>query len=410
MSAVLDLTAGNAALRELYGVDDFNTVLTGFWQKYPLMAMFEKIENAGKSTPVVLATPGAGASADFATAQANSVAPEYERFTVLGYSLFETFNLSGDAIASSSTESGSFVDFIKDGVDKKIRGLTSRVSEVMWGDGTGCLNPGGCSAISTGLVTLTNKGDIVGFKKGMKVCDSGTVTGALDPTPYFVISVNYAAGTLHLSATQGGATATGPSATTYPYFFPAGDNDAVAMGITGYLPSSAPSVAESFLGLDRSSNSYYYGAIIDSSGKSLEEALIDGSMTQEALGGMLDMNLVNPIDFGSLLKSLSSKALYDLKDSEGRISFKALMLATPSGVIPIIGDRNCPQGNAFQFQMDTWKLQAHGKLVDIIRQPSGLEFVPLANSDGAELRLCSRLFAVCNRMPGFNSRLVSFGS
>jgi hypothetical protein len=405
---ILDLTAIQSAQKELYPDGMLFSGLTDF----PFLMLVPKdTEGGGKLISCPLSIDAGSGSADFATAQASQVQTEYDRFALIGHSYHQVCTISGDAIEGAKGGEQSVVDLVKDTVDTKTKALRANLSRNLWNDGTGYV--GKLASIDgSGNCTLATPADVVNLRKGMKLQATDTRGGTATAAYGYVKSINRAAKTFVVAATLNGSGAlpTLWSASNFPYLGIAGDLNAVSTGVQGFLPATAPSSGESFLGLDRSSDSYMYGMISDGSGKSLEESLIDVGADLQIVGGHTDYIFANPLDFAKLAKALGTKNFVEAKDPTGRFGVKAIEFALASGNALVVGDPHCPQGNAFAMQMDTWKLWSVGDAPKINIPPGGQEWYPLASGDGAELRLVGRLMAVGCKMPGYNGRIINWGS
>ena len=98
---------------------------------------------------------------------------------------------------------------------------------------------------------------------------------------------------------------------------------------------------------------------------------------------------MNNADYVNLVLALGSKVLYDHEESEDtpEIGFSGVKVAAPgaSGFAKVFADPNCPKGQAFILQMDTWTLWTReeiGFLMD-----DDLRILRQASADGYELRM-----------------------
>ena len=413
MAASYDLSSTAAILKELYGAGMAVEFMA--YKDRPFLAMLAKDEeNGGKYVPIpTIVNDGAGDSMDFATAQAGQQAADNVQFRVTGKSYHGVATLTGDAIASADSSPKAFVEAIKLAVDTRINSVSNMVSTSLMGSGTGTIGKSIAGTITSGAITLTDLNQIVHFSKGMTLqatdTDGGTATAAFG----YVISVNRAAGTMVVSASQGGAAGTPASwsGTNYPFLVAKGNLNAQPPGLNGYLPSTAPSNGESFLSIDRSQDSRLYGVAFPGTGAPIEEMLIDGSALLFREGGSPDIALFNPMAVAKLDKALGSKVHYVDVAGPAGISFRAIEVNTGKGTIRVIGDRDVATTDGYLLEMKTWKLLSAGKVPRFNTEDSGgkLEFIPVSNADSAELRIVARLVGLACNAPGHNMRFYNVG-
>jgi hypothetical protein len=415
-------TASNqvAALKELYQGGDYMQDLV--YKKNPLFALLPKDESpsgfAGKYIPVptIFGTPQ-GRSATFATAQSNQTAPQLASFFVYRVSNYAVATITNELLEATRDDAGSFIREAKLVVDSSIRNFSNDLALDIYGDGSG--TRGVISAISTGVITLTQPASIVNFEVGMSLVSysiSGTTYAQSTSNAIgYVIRVNRAAGTLTVSATQGGAAGTPTNwSTSFPYIGVEGDVAFGALtvrtsfnkisGLAAWGPQTAPSASESFWGVDRSVDSRLYFTIAqNTASETIEEALIDGASLVAREGGMPDMCFMNFASYAALEKSLGAKVQYvDVKHEEADIAFAGIRIHAPYGPIMVVPDRNCPPLTAYLLQMDTLKLRSLGKAPHILTYGAeGLEALRVGTSDAVEVRMGFYGNLVCNA-PCFN--------
>lgn len=414
-----------AALKELYVGDDFMRDLV--YKKNPFLALVPKDESpggmAGKYIPVPLiyGTPQ-GRSATFSNAQNNQTAPQLASFFVYRVSNYQIATITNELLEATKDNAGAFIDEAKLVMDTAFRNISNDLALDLFSSGNGVR--GQISAINTGVITLTNPGEVVNFEVGMVLVSfsisGSTYTQSTGAALGYVIAVNRRSGTVTVSATDGGAagTPTNWSASNFPYIGVQGDVAFGALsqqtsfkkitGLSGWLPATAPSASESFWGVDRSVDSRLYGVLpSNTSSMTIEEALIEGASLVAREGGMPDMCFMNFASYAALEKSLGSKVQYvDVKHEEADIAFAGIRIHAPYGPIMVVPDRNCPAQTAFLLQMDTWKLRSLGKAPHILTYGlEGLEGLRVGTADAMEIRIGYYANLVCNA-PGWNCRIA----
>lgn len=411
MATYMNSTNQLAVLKELYP-EDGAFLKDLVYRKNPALALLPKDESAdgfaGKYIPVptVYGDPQ-GRSASFSKAQTNQTAVQDVSFFVYVAKNYQLCSIQNLFIEQTKSKAAAFVDGFKLAMDKSIRNITSDIAHDIFGDGSG--SRGVISAITSGVITLSDPSQVTQFEVGMVLTSystSGlTATISTGGNLGYVIAVNrsFTAPTVTVSATAGGAAGTPTNwSTSFPNLAVDGDISFASgglgignglaqkiVGFGGWLPSTAPTTGDSFWGVDRSVDTRLSGVYIDTSSESIEEGLIDLATAINLNGGEPDMCFINFNSYAALLKAMGSKVQYvQVEHDNADISFKALHLQTPYGAIPVIPDRNCGARKAFMLQMDTWKLRTLGKAPHILTYgPEGLEALRISNDDALEVRI-----------------------
>ena len=410
MTVVNSAATAAAILKEVYS--EFPNVANLIYKDNPTYALMTKAEEAGGA---LVAVPfryanGAGTAQDFASAVAGASSVGVGRWAVTGKSVHTVAQLSLDLVAQSQTNEMAFVQEAKLIVDAKFQDHANTLSRILFNDGTGTI--GKISSISvSGLIQLTNVSDVVNFEVDMTLQCSLTSGSAPTAALGYIIAVDRSAGTLQMSAVGIGGVAGLPAswhATNFPYICVKGTQNLYAPGILGFLPVTAPVAGVTFYGFDRSIDSdRCAGLRVDCAGKNIEEALIDSSVKLNVAGGRPDVVVLNPIDYGSLLKAISSKVWVDV-EGPANVSFRMLQLMTPTGAVNVTPDRSCPVHTGLMLELKTWKAMSIGKQPHIENFDTN-EWLRIAGADAAEIRLVTRLFAPACSEPGHNAVLLNLG-
>lgn len=390
-------TASNqvSVLKELYPEDGF-FMRDLVYANNPFLALIPKDESpdgfAGKyiPCPLVYGTPQ-GRSATFTNAQNNQTAPLEISFFVYRASNYQLVTITNEMVEATAGKAGAFVDLVKLNVDTGFRNFSNDVAHDLFGDGSGSRGSSVNTAINTGVITLDDPNTVVNFEVGMTLVSysvSGlTATQSTAAAVGFVIAVNRSAGTVTVSATQGGSAGNPANwGSGFPFYAVQGDVNFAAgglgvgnglaqkmVGLQGWLPVVAPTVSDSFWGINRSADpTRLAGVRFNGQSESIEEALIDGSSLTAREGGKPEICITNFTSYSALEKSLGSKVQYvSVKHDEADIAFAGITVNAPYGPITVIPDRSCPSQTAYLLTMDSWKLRSLGKIPHILRY--GLE-------------------------------------
>lgn len=371
------------------------------YQGNPLLALMPKSENfLGKNKQIPIWYGGNhGTSRNFATAQANKSGGKYESFLITRKKDYGLTSLETEAILASAEDPGAFLSLARSEVDNLVRNVSRNIAISMYRNHGGAR--GRIAAISSGLLTLTNRADIANFEVDMQLQQDdtdGTAGGSVgSATPVAVTKVDRRAGTLTAAAWTG--------FTVGDYLFREGDFGMSYHGLASWIPETTPTNGENFNGVDRSTDSRLYGMFHDGTGQSKVEALEDLDTKLSFEGGMPDVVVCNPFDLNNLRKELGSNVVYEMCSSPDMpaVSFKAIAFQSMSGkTLKLIPDRNCPFGEFAMLQLDTWELASLGGAPQIL-QAMDNKFIWDHDGDSVEIRVGAYMNLGCYA-PGFNGR------
>jgi hypothetical protein len=403
--ATLDTSSASAILKEYYSNQRVEQLT---YQDAPLYAMLKKIKDfEGSSYPLPMrVSDPQGASSAFANAQAQKQPSNYKKFSltrVKGYSLA---SIETEAMLASKSNPGAFLQLATAEIDGAIHTMKRRMGWSIYGDGSGAL--GSVSSVSSAnpeVITLSNADDIVKFEVGQTIqarLGGTTRLFATGVSSAVITKVDRDAGTITLGAVDNsGNTDTIVGGDTLNVV---GDYNAMLSGLAAWVPASAPS-SSPFFGVDRTIDSTRLGGVrVVSTGKPLDEALIDAArrLGREGLG-KLDCVFTGFSKYAALEKTLGAKIRY--KDTEvAGISFRAIEVSGPSGTLAVYPDRDCPDNRMYMLDMSSWGLYSLGEPVRILDQ-DGNKMLRESTADSLEVRIGGYFQAGCTS-PGANAVLT----
>ena len=403
--ATLDTTSAAAILKEYYSNQRVEQLT---YQDAPLYAMLKKVKDfEGSSYPLPMRiTDPQGASSVFSNAQAQKQPSNYKKFSltrVRGYSLA---SIETEAMLASKSNPGAFLQLATAEIDGAIHTMKRRMGWSIYGDGSGAL--GSIASVSSAnpeVITLQNVEDIVKFEVGqtLQARDGATTRVFATATASAVITkVDRDAGTITLGAVDNsGNTDTIVAGDTLNVV---GDYNAMLSGLAAWIPSTAPS-ATPFFGVDRTVDSTRLGGVrVPSSGKPIDEALIDAArrLGREGLGKASDV-FCGFSKYAALEKTLGAKIRY--KDTEvAGISFRAIEVSGPSGTLAVYPDRDCPENKMYMLDTSSFALYSLGEPVRLLDQ-DGNKMLRESTADALEVRV-GGYFQLGNTMPGANAVLT----
>jgi hypothetical protein len=402
MGQYLDLSAMNAALKELY---DGQVVENLVYADNPFLAMVKKnTDFGGKYKPIPIITGvSQGTSASFSNAQSNQSPVQVQSFLLTRVPYYSIATIDNQTMLASRTDKMAFLEGAKLVIDGAIRSATNVVASSLFRSGTGSIGQISGS-VSTGVITLSNSNDIVQFEVNMVLQANATDGGASPRAALgYVVAVNRSAGTLTVSTSMGGAAASPSGWGDGDYLLIQGNNNALASGLAAWLPFTAPSSSDSFYGVNRSVDTWRLGGgRYDGSAQSIEEALIDGSSLLAREGGRPKACVTNFASWSALEKSLGAKCVYIDHKGPAEIAFRGIRVHGANSTIDVFPDRNCQPNYGYLLQMDTWALEGLGDVPQILRYGDGLEMLRVYNADAGEVRV-GAYYNLRTNAPGWNA-------
>jgi hypothetical protein len=375
-------TTLDAALKQYYA----GGKLTHYaYTNHPLFALLPKSQKfPGKNIPLVSwYASSAGRSRTFATAQARASAEKTEDFLLTRKRDYAIAYIDMEALIASEDDAGSFLKLGTDVADGLNRTLTNNLAMSLYRNHGGAR--GKIGAISSGTLTLSNPGDIVNFEVGMFVRHASTdgTSGALEAEAAIEITgVDRQAGTITAAAWTGFDVGN--------WLFQEGDFGDAIYGLQSWIPTSV-TPSENFLGVDRSVDSRLRGLYLNAgtAGYDHIEALevLDAQIVRE--GGKPDLCLLNPLDLRVIRTQLGSQLEYDNAAAKdiASVSFKTLVMpSSGSGVIKLLGDPDCPQGESFLLQTNSWEFKSAGPAPRAL-ESHGFKFITSEAEDSVQLRI-----------------------
>jgi hypothetical protein len=398
----LDLTAMNAALKELY---DGQVVENLVYADNPFLAMVKKnTDFGGKYKPIPIVTGvSQGRSATFSNAQGNQSPVQIESFLLTRSSDYSIATIDNQTMLASKTDKMAFLEGSKLVIDGAIRSITNSIASALFRSGTGTI--GSIGSIATGVITLTNAGDVVQFEVNM-VLQADTTDGGATPRAAlgYVIAVNRSAGTVTVSATAGGVAGTPSGWQATDFLLVQGDLNAKCKGLAGWLPLTAPTTGDSFFGVDRSVDPVRLGGVrYNGSSQPISEALVDASSLLAREGGKPGVFVTNFQSYSALEKELGAKVQYiEASHPQAEIAFRGILVNGANSQIKVFPDRNCQVFQGYLLQMDTWALEGLGDVPQILRYGDGLEMLRVSNQDAGEVRV-GAYYQLRSNAPGWNA-------
>ena len=401
--ATLDVTSASAALKVYYSNQRMQQLT---YKDCPFYAMLTKIKNfEGSSYPLPMrVTNPQGRSATFSNAQAQKQPSNYKTFQLVRKTDYSLASITTEAILASSSNPGAFIRLATAEIDGALESLKRSIAFSLYGDGSGSLGTVTEPADTETFFDLENAEDVVKFEVGQLVeIRNGATVRLWDVgiTDAQVTSVDRDSGRIGTNRTYSAANGTIADGDTVNVV---GDYDSKLTGLAGWIPSTAPTGGDNFFGVDRSIDATRLGGVrVTSTGKPLDEALIDAARRINREGGSPDYAMMSFDKYAQLEKTLGGRIRYEEVQVAG-ISFTSIVVNGPSGKIRCMADRDCPSDRIYLLTMDSWALYSLKEpimLVDL----DGNKMLREASADAYEVRCAFYGQLGCNH-PGSNAVMV----
>ena len=394
----LNNTVFQPVLKELY---PDGSIERDLYKNHALLGMIPKKQNfQGEHVKVPIQYGRSqNRSATFANAQGRGSANKYDAWLLTMKRNYGFADIDNLTIESSKTNKGAFVDAVSEAMNGAIDGLARNHNIDLYRDGNGRI--GQRASVSGSTLTLSQVQDITSIEVDQVLVASPNLDGSSARTGTItVLTVDRDAGTFTFSGTI-----TGFADNDYLFF--QGDIANKLSGLASWIPDTAPT-SSLFYGVDRSVDVTRLGGIrFDGSTLSHREALFRASVRLDREGATPDYTFMNPDNYAALLSELETDAMYDkaqakfLGKTDYGISYNALVVNGPRGVIRVISDRDCPVGKSYMLTMDSLVLYSIGEPVRVF-DLDGTPMLRQATADGVEIR-CFSYSNLVVKSPGHNA-------
>jgi hypothetical protein len=426
-------TAFLNALKYLYTDQRVNSLL---YKSRPFLSMVKKNEDGGgigKPIPIIIGG-GGSPSNDFAKAQNNQSASTLASFLIQYAPIYNVATINGITIESSrGAGKRAFLDAAKTEIDNKFTRLVNKLAQDLYLDGTGSI--GQVGAVSTPAnalfsnniaVTLLDPESVVGFEIG-DIIEWRATSGAAgaDAAQGYVWGVDRANAIVYL----GNGTATyAPAASAFTNWVAGGflnrEGDSSAgvtgnfqsniQGLAAWLPDTAPGLADSFGGQNRSADVTRLGGWrFDGTAAPIDEAFSDALTRLCREGANPDKIFTNFATWSALNKSMQGKVEIDIaqvnvgtEENPVMVGFRHMKINHPKGFAEVYVDPWCKGKHSYILQMENWSLESIGPAPHMVKNPDGLEFLRISDKDAFETRMRGFVNLACNA-PGWNGVLLT---
>jgi hypothetical protein len=331
-------------------------------------AMLDKAEDFEGNNMVLALRYGTtqGRSRSFGNAQANKTPTQLARFTITRCRDYSLYSIDGETIDACGSNKGAIVDAVTtevDGAMDAIKLSTARSIYRNFGGAIGVIGTLTTNAAfgpgANNVITLSDVNTVIFYEVGQIINLSATdgTSGSVIPGAAILTAVDRVNGLIACSA---GFPTFIPAAAAGQFVFTDGDFGLSCSGLDSWIPSTAPGIADSFFGLNRSVDPVRLAGTrtVNTSGLAPEEALQTGLQQVFRQGGRPKLVIENDADFKLLVLSVGSRVIYETLESDAEIGFEGVKVVGPYGPVTVIPDPNCQQGVAWMIDMRAWKFRS----------------------------------------------------
>ena len=390
-----NLDRASAILKERYPLEE---VMRMAYKNRPFFAMVGKDETFNgelMKVPQQYGNPQ-NRSTKFSQAKAGTSSSSYQAFKIERKKNYSFATIDNETLLATQGNDGAFLEAVESEMNGAYDALANDLGQTIWGDGTHKI--GTISAVSAGVITLTDENDTVNFEVGMALEFSDVLTGtAVRSGSAVITAIDRESAEVTYSGTVTGIAAA-------DYIFPAGDKGDALSGVGAWIPygsGRSTALAADFWGVTRSSydSNRLGGWYKDYSTLPIEEALSKFVALLGREGASPDTIFLNPMDWDELKRSLGSKVQY-VNKMIAQVGFQGIQIVGYNGVLEVYSDRWVPYGYASVTQMNTWKLCSLGPVIRTF-DSDGLLMLRSQTSDGVDLQINSYAQLKCNAV-GWN--------
>jgi len=331
---------------------------------------------------------GGGAHSTFSVAQAQAGVPDHEKPNIVRKPLYAVRQLAREAMLASKRNPGALVDAMKHQTETAILELKKRAGSLIWGDGTGAIGQiSSGSTVGSATITLSDATQVINFRKNGVYNTFTTGDSAVNVGDVTLTVVNEDSGALSCGTTWS-AQSTGVAASDY--IVPSGDYLAVPSGIMGWNPTTLPTSAAVWFGVDRQNSVAMCGQRYSPSAGSIDEVILDALAM---FRGEADSLFINPLDWGSFAKQagnfqrINKNAIGANGKPIASVSYQAIVVNGPKGAVNVYADQNCPRYVGKLMNISDFQLWSLGNPFELITEGMGTGgAIALSSADGVEIR------------------------
>ena len=410
MAGEITVAASIAALKTQYPDGRIPASINSKFRLWNRIAKKELLTGEKYVLPIQNAFPQ-GSSGTVANAQTAAQQSNYARFEVTRVKHYGVARVAGDVVkvaSGSAAASGAMADLWKTEMDGAATTESIALATYLYGTGDGTMGQLSAGATTTSITMAANT-NMNYFALGMLVSSVSAV--GLSPTvrgtQARIVGLDRINRTITLSAGIAGQ-----ANTDYLCRFgdtsAGGANASVPVGLGEWLRGGA--TPGTLFGLNRTTDPVAFaGQAIDYSGQAIEDAVMQASASQSAVGIGDGRTLVlHPIEYSALRRSQAGKVTIDGGGGSATAGFAKVTIEGDNGPIEIISDPFCPRFTGYLLDLPTVFFNSGKCGAPHIQDYDGQSVLRLPTEDVYEARWAT-YGNLCVANPGANLRLINVG-
>ena len=368
------------------------------WElSYPFLGKVSKADDfVGTQIDCPLEYDHGSRSRDFSTAQSERHPSSSVKYSLTRARDYSIGRLDAETMHASRNDKGSWLRALQREQSNTVKTLQKNTAISLYRNHGGAR--GQMSSVidvdgTNDVLVLTNKSDVINFSRGMALnfaTTDGTSGAVLAGTAY-VAKLDFDNGYVHIAASQTALGTAGNYATIVTgeaeteFIFAEGDFGASFRGLESWVPLTAPSSGESFLGVDRSVDPMRLaGHRINDTSMSYEEIIQDLAARITYSGGGNLVAMMAPMQVKQFALEMQTKVVRD-PGGTGKGGFRGIMIDTVAGPVEVLGDPACPENRCFVLDMSTWKFHHLLGLPHLV-EDDGLARLRVSDADQVAFR------------------------
>lgn len=362
---------------------------------YGMISKWKSFTNEGKFLVWKYSVNPSG-STQFGIAQGNKEAGRYKRPFITRTKEYALASLDGEFLDATSGNPAAIAEGFKQAMDDALYNITRSIGFQMFRNGGGARAQlaSSSSGVGTATITLSSTSTMQGLEAGMWLQAASTdgTSGSVAAGRAQILSLDRVAKTVTTTAAWNTLI---PTIADSFYLFREGDFGSVIKGFEAWVPTTAPTLGDSFFGIDRSSDpTRLAGLRYAPTGGTIQEILVSASAIAFEHGAEPDLVILNPLDMANLVNQVGSKATIPVKTDKPSIGYSGIELLGAAGRMTVISDAACPRYKAWMLTKDTWEIWSLKDVPRVLNR-DGQETLREANADADELRVGGYLQMVC---------------
>jgi hypothetical protein len=362
---------------------------------------------------VVDISPGGGVSPTFSVAQSTANTTTQRKFVYPLKNLYGVKFLDGEMIDRTIGDDMAYGKIVDHEMRALVQTWNEALSASLWSraGGSVCQFTSASVTITNAYFTPAITSDSQLFEIGRQyefATDDGTATspaGVLDGGATLTCTGVDSAG----KVTFGAAINTIAGMTNACYIFPAGSYGKSGTGVPGFIPITAPSSSESFLGVDRSEH-WRLGGLRYAPGVGLKTDILRDALAYAGVRGCKPTRIyMNDVDCADVAGELGSYTTIPVGTQDVTIGHKGIAFMAGGKSVALVAESWVPKGYCWALTPETWKLTwtKRGEVPRLIDDDGVKKFLRAPTADAFEARLVGRGRMLRCLAPGKNM-VVSF--